>query len=430
MNKKQKQELRQRQTARQLMGISQLTGYGVRTAEGELAFFLIKPDNLSVLSEEGVRGRVTALTHLLCAMPELRILALDSRESFQRNQEWYRQRLEQEELPALRELLRQDSAHLDEIQTTTASAREFVLVFRLDQQSGESDEVQLRQMEKRIRDQGFHASWVPREEHCVAVSGMISRLLGVYELAMVERPAKHLDLDRFCNEIWDHLHVSFVAPRMERQSERWGPRDRPETGRGALYKRAADLVATYEELLLVPDEACVTHYLGDLGIHIFKYDAAQEQIQNAYEKALSVMEMDDAEFQAEKQFVYRGEIISAMRDRLLVGELKPGETVLFVGTEPYGGPGDFELRGGVVEAVDPSERTCSVRGEFFTMHDVPLHYVLGRYDTSVEGEHYGFPHVRPLFGENRDLAGQYLREAEASWNVQQAETQIDAPQMM
>ena len=115
MNKKQKQELRQRQTARQLMGISQLTGYGVRTAEGELAFFLIKPDNLSVLSEEGVRGRVTALTHLLCAMPELRILALDSRESFQRNQEWYRQRLEQEELPALRELLRQDSAQLDEI---------------------------------------------------------------------------------------------------------------------------------------------------------------------------------------------------------------------------------------------------------------------------------------------------------------------------
>ena len=133
------------------------------------------------------------------------------------------------------------------------------------------------------------------------------------------------------------------------------------------------------------------------------------------------MEMDDAEFQAEKQFVYRGEIISAMRDRLLVGELKPGETVLFVGTEPYGGPGDFELRGGVVEAVNPSERTCSVRGEFFTMHDVPL---------SVEGEHYGFPHVRPLFGENCDLAGQYLREAEASWNVQQAETQIDAPQMM
>lgn len=139
------------------------------------------------------------------------------------------------------------------------------------------------------------------------------------------------------------------------------------------------------------------------------------------------MEMDSAEFQAEKQFVYRGEIISAMRDRLLARELKPGETVLFVGTEPYGGPGDFELRGGVVEAVDPSERICSVRGEFFTMRDVPLHYVLGRYDETAEGEHYGFPHVRPLFGENRDLANQYLREAEENWNAQQAEAQAGRP---
>ena len=172
LNKKQKQELRQRQTARQLMGISQLTGHGIRTAEGELAFFLLRPDNLSVLSSEGVRGRVTALTHLLCAMPELRILALDSRESFQRNQERYRQRLEQEELPALRELLRQDSAHLDEIQTTTASAREFVLVFRLDQQSGEGNEVQLRQMDKRIRDQCFHV-WLAEEQ-------AVKRLLAVY----------------------------------------------------------------------------------------------------------------------------------------------------------------------------------------------------------------------------------------------------------
>ena len=116
------------------MGIRQLTDHGAETAGRELVFFMIKPDNLSVL-EEGIRGRVTALTDLLCAMPELRILALDSRESFQRNQEWYRQRLEQEELPALRELLRQDSAHLDEIQITTASAREFVLVYRLDRQA-------------------------------------------------------------------------------------------------------------------------------------------------------------------------------------------------------------------------------------------------------------------------------------------------------
>lgn len=172
MNRKQKKELRQRRNARQLMGISQLTDHGVKTANGELAFYLIKPDNLSVLSDEGIRGRVLALTHLLCGMPEARLLALDSRESFQRNKNWYRQRLEQEDMPALRELLRQDSEHLDGIQASTASAREFALVCQPDQQNGETAENRLRQTEKRIRDQGFHVRLADKQD--------IKRLLAVY----------------------------------------------------------------------------------------------------------------------------------------------------------------------------------------------------------------------------------------------------------
>ena len=129
MNRKQKKELRERQSTRQLMGISQLTDHGVKTAKGELVFFMLRPDNLSVLSPEGVRGRVTALTNLLRATPTVRFLALDSRESFQANQDFYHRRLEEEQLPAVRELLRRDAAHLDDIQASTASAREFALVY-------------------------------------------------------------------------------------------------------------------------------------------------------------------------------------------------------------------------------------------------------------------------------------------------------------
>ena len=110
------------------MGIDQLTEHGAKTAGGELVFFLIRPDNLSILSGEDIRGRIRALTDLLRGTQEVRILALDSRESFQRNKDWYRQRLEREDMPAIRELLRRDAAHLDEIQATTASAREFALV--------------------------------------------------------------------------------------------------------------------------------------------------------------------------------------------------------------------------------------------------------------------------------------------------------------
>ena len=183
LNRKQKKELRQRQTTRQLMGISQLTDHGLKTADGELAFFLIKPDNLSVLSDEGIRGRMLALTRLLCAMPELRMLALDSRESFRHNKDWYRQRLEDEELPALRELLRQDSAHLDEIQSATASARESAFVCRPEQQNGETAESRLRQTEKRIRDQGFHVRLAGEQD--------IKRLLAVYSQQDV--PTEHFE---------------------------------------------------------------------------------------------------------------------------------------------------------------------------------------------------------------------------------------------
>ena len=168
LNRKQKKELRERLSTRQLMGIAQLTDHGVKTAKGELVFFMLRPDNLSVLSPEGVRGRVTALTDLLRATPSVRLLALDSRESFQANQDFYHRRLEEEQLPAVRELLRRDAAHLDDIQASTASAREFALVYPVDKDSAADP----RQTEKSLRDGGFHVRLADTQD--------IKRILMVY----------------------------------------------------------------------------------------------------------------------------------------------------------------------------------------------------------------------------------------------------------
>ncbi len=168
LNQKQKKELRERQSTRQLMGITQLTEHGVKTAKGELVFFMLRPDNLSVLSPEGVRGRVTALTNLLRATPAVRLLALDSRESFQANQDFYHRRLEEEQLPAVRELLRRDAAHLDDIQASTASAREFALVYPIEKDSAADP----RQTGKSLRDGGFHVRLADTQD--------IKRILMVY----------------------------------------------------------------------------------------------------------------------------------------------------------------------------------------------------------------------------------------------------------
>lgn len=189
----------------------------------------------------------------------------------------------------------------------------------------------------------------------------------------------------------------------------------PDHSLAARY--SADLVATYEELLSIPQEQRITDYFGDYGIHHFRYGVTEEQIRPVYDKALAAMEMTEEAFRANPSaFLYRGEIIGRMRDCLLANELQTGEEVLFVATEPYGGPGDFCLRGGIVLGVDEEQKTCKVRGDFFTMDAVPLHYVLGRYNEGITEKHYGREYVEPLFGEHPSQAQHYLQEAEEAWN--------------
>ncbi len=171
MNRKQKKEQKRLLSTRQLMGIDQFTENGLKVGRSELVCFLVQPENLSVLSSEGIRGKVMALTNLLRGVESVRLLALDSRESFQRNKDWYRQRMEREELPALRELLRQ-AAHLDSIQAATASAREFAMVFELDRQKEETSRSQIARLERSIRDQSFRVRQAGQQD--------LMRLLAVY----------------------------------------------------------------------------------------------------------------------------------------------------------------------------------------------------------------------------------------------------------
>lgn len=96
---------------------------------------------------------------------------MDSRESFQRNKEYYLRRLEEETEPAVRELLDRDMAHLDAIQFSSASSRKFVLVLPLDEKAG-ADESALRQLEKAICDHGLRVRLAEEQD--------VKRLLAIY----------------------------------------------------------------------------------------------------------------------------------------------------------------------------------------------------------------------------------------------------------
>jgi len=172
MNRKQRKELRQRQSTQQLMGIIRLTEHGVLTRKGEYVFVLVRPDNLAVLSNESIESRVRALLSYICSTDDIRMLALDSRESFAQNKAYYQERREAEQNPAIGALLKLDRSHLDEIQTTTVSAREFAFSFKLDRRGDENVESSLATITKNIRDKGFHVHLADRQD--------VMRILAVY----------------------------------------------------------------------------------------------------------------------------------------------------------------------------------------------------------------------------------------------------------
>lgn len=189
--------------------------------------------------------------------------------------------------------------------------------------------------------------------------------------------------------------------------------------------KTATLVGVHEQIREVPEDERLTKQVGEYGGYVFKQGTAEATIHAAYEQALSDMAMDSDTFQSTDKFCYAGEIIAVMRDHLLAKELKLGEEVLFACTVGYAAPEDLALRAGVVKEIDPRNMTCTIRGEFFPIEDVPLHYVLARYDPASNEEHYGYAPLKPLFGEYPELAQHYLDEAQA----QQLDSQQSAQAM-
>lgn len=168
-----RKEVQRHQSTRQLMGISSITDHGISTPYSDYTLFLIRPDNLSVLSEDAIRQRVGNLANLISNRDEVTLLALDSRASFLHNKLFYQARLEEETEPAIRRLLQLDLEHLDEIQASSASKREFVIALRVTEKEGH-DPVVLHQMEKSISNENIPVRLAERED--------IKRLLSVYYL--------------------------------------------------------------------------------------------------------------------------------------------------------------------------------------------------------------------------------------------------------
>ena len=171
--RKAKKEAEKRLSTRQFIGAKEITDYSLVTyGQGELVYFIVKPTNISVLSESSVGARIYALMTVLKGVAEIEMLCLNSRESFEDNKRFLKSQMEQEENPVIRRLLEQDQTHLDRIQAQMATAREFLIMLRLKDEKESDIFPYLSRIEKSLKEQSFSVKRADKED--------IKRILAVY----------------------------------------------------------------------------------------------------------------------------------------------------------------------------------------------------------------------------------------------------------
>ena len=155
MSKENRQKRKKGHSVQELIGIKTFTRYGLMTNKGELLFYLVAPTNISVLSHVNIEIKIHHLMMVLSALPDIEITCIDSSECFDDNKAYLNKRLESEQNPKVRKIIKKDIDHLDAMQMEMATARQFLFIARLKSQKDKQSFDAANRVEKVISEQGF-----------------------------------------------------------------------------------------------------------------------------------------------------------------------------------------------------------------------------------------------------------------------------------
>lgn len=169
---KNKRKKRKGSSVQELIGIQSFTQYGLKTAKGELLFYLVSPTNISVLSHTNIEIKERHLMMVLSSLPDIEIACTDSSECFDDNKSYLQMRLKNEQNPKVKKLLKKDIDFLDQIQVEMATARQFIFIARCKAKKAEQVFQIANRVEKVISEQGFEVKRMRKED--------IKRFLALY----------------------------------------------------------------------------------------------------------------------------------------------------------------------------------------------------------------------------------------------------------
>lgn len=163
---------RKGRSVQDLLEIKTFTKLGLHVGKDELVFFSVQPINISVLSHEDIEIKIRHLMMVLSAVPDIEISCTDSSECFDSNKAYINERIEDEQNDKIKKLLKKDYEFLDEIQSETATARQFVFVVRCKGTKYEQNRTVANRVEKIISEQGFDIDRLDKSK--------IKRFLAIY----------------------------------------------------------------------------------------------------------------------------------------------------------------------------------------------------------------------------------------------------------
>lgn len=169
---KEKQKKRKGSSVQDLIGVKTFTKYGLKTNKAELLFYLVAPTNISVLSHTNIEIKVRHLMMVLSALPDIEIACTDSSECFDDNKAYLHMRLDEEQNPKVKKMLKKDIEFLDQIQVEMATARQFLFIARCKAKKAEQVFQMANRVEKVISEQGFEVRRMRKED--------IKRFLALY----------------------------------------------------------------------------------------------------------------------------------------------------------------------------------------------------------------------------------------------------------
>ena len=188
--KEKQQKKKKGRSTQELVGIKTFTKYGLETNKNELLFYLVAPTNISVLSHMSVEIKIRHLLMVLSALPNIEITCTDSCECFDDNKAYLHERLEYEQNPKVRKLIKKDIEFLDNVQVEMATARQFLFTARIKASKDKQVFDTANRVEKIISEQGFEVRRMRKAD--------IKRFLALYfEASMNGEQMPDIDGEQF-----------------------------------------------------------------------------------------------------------------------------------------------------------------------------------------------------------------------------------------